>query len=121
MDRLLFFRFRVTNSKLKKKSFTLGYKLKIEKKKVPLRVTNLIGKILFFHFRVTNSKLKNRESYFQLLIRKMKEQNLDFEVSRNFFIAMKYTIQNYLKKILPAVGIVYDNKIIQRMHCVMLL
>ena len=30
----------------------------------------------------------------------MKEPNLDFEVSRDFFIEMKYTTQNYLKKIL---------------------
>ena len=29
----------------------------------------------------------------------MKEQNLDFEVARDFFIEMKYhTIHNYLKK-----------------------
>ena len=28
----------------------------------------------------------------------MKKQNLDFEVARDFFIEMKYAIQNYLKK-----------------------
>ena len=28
----------------------------------------------------------------------MKEQDLDFEIVQDFFIEMKYTIQNYLKK-----------------------
>ena len=54
---------------------------------MPLWVTNSIRKLLFFYFLFTNSKL--------ILIRKMKEQNLYFEV-----IEMKYyPIQNYLKKI----------------------
>ena len=44
--------------------------------------------------------LRNKKFYFQLLIRKMEEQNLDFEIARDFFIEMKYyTIQNYLKKV----------------------
>ena len=43
--------------------------------------------------------LQNKKFFFGLLIRKMKEQILDFEVARDFFIKMKYyTIQNYLKK-----------------------
>ena len=37
-------------------------------------------------------------SNFELLIRKMKEQNLDFEVAGDFFIEMKYASQNYFKK-----------------------
>ena len=58
-----------------------------------------MGKHLFFHFRVPNSMLQNKKFFFELLIRKMKEQILDFEVARDFFIKMKYyTIQNYLKK-----------------------
>ena len=28
----------------------------------------------------------------------MKKQHLDFELAQDFFIEMKYTIQNYLKK-----------------------
>ena len=43
-------------------------------------------KTLFFQFRVTNSKLKNKKIHFELLIWKMKKQNLDFEVARDFFI-----------------------------------
>ena len=43
--------------------------------------------------------LQNKKFFFELLIRKMKEQILDFEVTRDFFTKMKYyTIQNYLKK-----------------------
>ena len=43
--------------------------------------------------------MENKKFYFELLIRKMKEQNLNLEVARDFFIEMKYyTIQNYLKK-----------------------
>ena len=34
----------------------------------------------------------------ELLIQKREKQNLDFEVARDFFIEMKFTIQNYLKK-----------------------
>ena len=49
-----------------------------------------MGKLLFFHFRVTNSKLKKN------FIQKIKEKN--FEVVQDFFIEMKYTNQNYLKK-----------------------
>ena len=36
----------------------------------------------------------------------MKEQNLDFEVAWDFFIEMKYTIQNYLKKNVGIMGFV---------------
>ena len=58
-----------------------------------------MGKLLFFHFQVTNSKLKSKKKYFELLIRRMKKQNLDFEVAWYFFIEMKhYAIQNGLKK-----------------------
>ena len=47
----------------------------------------------------------------------MKEQNLDFEVARDFFIEMKhYTIQNYL--IFFSKGIVYGHDITQHIHCV---
>ena len=35
-------------------------KLEVEKLKVPLRVTNSIGKLLFFNSRVTNSKSENK-------------------------------------------------------------
>ena len=45
-----------------------------------------MGKHLFYHFRVTNSKLKNMKFYFDLLIWKTKEQNLDFEVVRSVFL-----------------------------------
>ena len=34
--------------------------------------------------------MENKKFYFELLIRKMKEQNLDFEVTRDFFIETKY-------------------------------
>ena len=47
-------------------------------------------KTLFFQFWVTNSKLKNKKFHFELLIWKMKKENLDFEVARDFFI--KWTI-----------------------------
>ena len=58
-----------------------------------------MGKLLFYHFRVTNSRLQNKKFHFELLIRKMKEQNLDFEIARDVFIELKYyTIQNYLEK-----------------------
>ena len=48
--------------------------------------------------------MKNKKFYFELLIRKIKEQNLNFEVGQDFFIEMKYTIQNYLKKKCRHVG-----------------
>ena len=54
--------------------------------------------MLFFHFRVTNSKLKNKKIYFELFIRKIKKQNLGFEAAWDFFIEIKYTIQNDSKK-----------------------
>ena len=64
-------------------------------------MTKSIGKFLFLHFRVTNLKLKYKKFYFELLIRKMKKQNLDLEVTPNFFIEMKYyTIQNYSEKMI---------------------
>ena len=66
MIKLLFFHFWVTNSKLKKK--------------ISLRFTNSMVKLLFFHFWVTNSKLKNKKFHFDLLIRKMKKQDLNFEL-----------------------------------------
>ena len=37
--------------------------------------------MIYDHFRVTNSKLKNEKCYFELLFRRMKKQNLDFEVA----------------------------------------
>ena len=43
--------------------------------------------------------MKNKKNYFELLTRKMKEQNLDFEVVRDLVIGMKYTNQNFLKKL----------------------
>ena len=43
--------------------------------------------------------MKNKKNYFELLTRKMKEQNLDFEVIRDLVIGMKYTNQNFLKKL----------------------
>ena len=43
--------------------------------------------------------MKNKKNYFVLLTRKMKEQNLDFEVVRDLVIGMKYTNQNFLKKL----------------------
>ena len=93
----------VTDSIILTDTLLSGYwfdflKLEIEKYEVPLQATNSIGK-LFFHFLVCNSKLKKYKFYFELLIRKAEEQNLDFEVARNFFIEMKYTIHIYLKKI----------------------
>ena len=70
-----------------------------------------MGKLLFYHFQVTNSSLKNKVSYrfinsklkikkfyFELLIRQMKK-NLDLDVTRYFYIKMKYyTTQSYLEK-----------------------
>ena len=44
MVKLLFFRFRVTNSRLKNEENSL-------------QVTNSMGALLFSHFRVTNMKL----------------------------------------------------------------
>ena len=43
--------------------------------------------------------MKNKKNYFVLLTRKMKEQNLDFEVVRDLVIGMKYANQNFLKKL----------------------
>ena len=43
--------------------------------------------------------MKNKKNDFVLLTRKMKEQNLDFEVVRDLVIGMKYTNQNFLKKL----------------------
>ena len=37
-----------------------------------------------------NSNLENKKRYFELLIRKMKKQNLDFEVAQDFFIELKH-------------------------------
>ena len=54
-------------------------------------MTKSIGKFLFlFLLFVTNLKLKYKKFYFELLIRKIKKQNLDLEVTPNFFIEMKY-------------------------------
>ena len=61
-------------------------------------MTDSIGKLLFFHFQVTNSKLKNKKCYFELLVRRMKNQNLDFEVAQNFLIEMIYTFRITWKK-----------------------
>ena len=46
----------------------------------------------------------------------MKEQNLDFEVARDFFTKTKYII----KMNLLSIGIVHDHEITQHMHCIML-
>ena len=43
--------------------------------------------------------MKNKKNYFVLLTWKMKEQNLDFEVVRDLVIGMKYTNQNFKKKL----------------------
>ena len=54
-------------------------------------MTKSIGKFLFlFLLFVTNLKLKYKKFCFELLIRKIKKQNLDLEVTPNFFIEMKY-------------------------------
>ena len=37
--------------------------------------------------------MKNNKFYFELLIRKIKEQILDFEIARDFFIDMKCLMQ----------------------------
>ena len=37
-----------------------------------------------------NSNLENKKCYFELLIRKMKKQNLDFEVAQDIFIELKH-------------------------------
>ena len=50
MVKLSFFRFGVTNSKLKNK-------------KTLLRVTNSMGALLFSHIRVTHVKLVNEKTY----------------------------------------------------------
>ena len=47
----------------------------------------------------------------------MKEQSLDFEVARDFFIKTKYYI---IKMNLLSIGIVHDHEITQQMHCIML-
>ena len=48
----------------------------------------------------------------------MKEQNLDFEVARDFFIKTKYYI---IKMNLLSIGIVHDHAITQHIYCIMLL
>ena len=71
---------RVTNS-IGKLYFSLSsYYLKVEKQKNSLRVSNLKIRLSFFHFRVTNSNFTNIELHFELLIRKMKEQNRGVEL-----------------------------------------
>ena len=62
------------------KCFTLTYKLEVEKQKVIILITNLMGKLLLFHFRDTNLKLKIRKFHLQLLIQKIKKTNLDFKL-----------------------------------------
>ena len=58
-----------------------------------------MGKLFFFHFQVTNLKVKNKKFYFESLMPKVKEQNLDFEFTWDFFVELKYyMIENYLKK-----------------------
>ena len=52
----------------------------------------------FFNVELLARSWKIKKKNFESLIRKMKEQNLDLEVARDFFIEMKYTIQDYLKK-----------------------
>ena len=42
--------------------------------------------------------LKNKKILLRVTNSNNEKANLDFEVARNFFIEMKYTIQNYLKK-----------------------
>ena len=57
MVKPLFFRFRVTNSRLKNK-------------KISLRVTNSMGALLFSHFRVTKVKLINKKNYLNITVLK---------------------------------------------------
>ena len=57
MVKLLFFRFQVTNSRLK------------NKKNSP-RVTNKMGALLFPHFRVTNVKLINEKNSLNITVSK---------------------------------------------------
>ena len=59
--------------------------------------------------------------YFELLIRKMKEQNLDVKVAQDFLIEVKYKIQNYLKKLYLDFVILDMFVIMQLMNSVMLL
>ena len=49
-----------------------------------------MAKLLFYHFRVTNTKLKNKKLYFELLIQKMKEQNLDSKSLEISLLKWKY-------------------------------
>ena len=63
MGWILFLHFRVTNSKLKKKV-------------LPLVTNSMIQ--FFFHLQVPISKLKNEKIHFELLLRKMKEQNFEW-------------------------------------------
>ena len=49
MDKLLFLRFRVTNSRFKNENNSL-------------QVNNSMGEILFAHFRVTKAKLINEKN-----------------------------------------------------------
>ena len=90
MGKLLFYHFRVTNSRVKSKNFHFELKTGSWKLKVSLWVTNSIGKLSFFHHRITNSKLKNENFYFELLIPKMKKTKYWFWSPRDFFIEMKY-------------------------------
>ena len=55
MIELLFFRFRVTNSRSKNK-------------KISLRVTNLMGALSFSHFRVTKVKLINEKNSLNITV-----------------------------------------------------
>ena len=55
-----------------------------------------MGELSFFHFRVPNSKMKKKKIHFELRIQKMKKRSLVHKVPGEFFIEMKYIIQNYL-------------------------
>ena len=70
------------------KSFTSNYFSKLK------------NKMFYFELltRLVNFKSENN-FYLELLIPKIKKQNLDFEVAQNFCTEMRYyTIQNYLEK-----------------------
>ena len=67
--KLLFFYFRVINSKSKNKKLHIELPTRSQKLKVKHRVTNSKSKLLLFRFRVTNSRLKYKNIHFELLTR----------------------------------------------------
>ena len=81
MVKLLFVRFQVTNSSLKKKLFW---------------VTNSMGALLFFHFRVMNMKLINEKKYLMTPVSKWHGLRHSITLSVFSLLCCKYICDIYL-------------------------